>query len=278
MSLARAERSGPLPEPKARLLEELRTARVLPLANGRRISLHAARKEQPGELAHLGLWEAPGHRLQQRLVEAAGEPIERMGAATPSATGAAIAEPVASSPSLEAAPVAAPNAQILLPTEDVPASASAPTTVASPPPSFAPEPAPLASPPPPPAPEPAPVEPPPPPPPTPEERLVDALRAELSLVREHSERLLSDVHLDRLHVLSLTGDERELVAIADARGVLVNRDHPVVRRALADLEDPVWCTFVAASVYTALNVWLTEITDADERAFIELLAALAASP
>lgn len=272
MMLARAERSGPLPEPKARLLEDLRTARVLPLANGRHISLHAARKERPGELAHLDLWEAPGHRLQQRFAEAAaGASSERVvdgtssgSAAGPEAPAASLATPREAT--YEAGQGASP----------APARAPEAAQVASPPsPSgVEPEPAPI---------EPTPIASPPPsepvpPPPTPEERLVDALRAELSLVREKSERLLSDVHLDRLQVLPLTGDERELVAVADTRGVLVNRDHPVVRRALADLADPVWCSFVASAVYTALNVWLTEITDADERTFIELLAALAASP
>jgi hypothetical protein len=51
----------------------------------------------------------------------------------------------------------------------------------------------------------------------------------------------------------------------------------VVQRALAaHASDPVWCSYVASAVYTALNVWLAEITDADERTFLELQAGLAA--
>jgi hypothetical protein len=76
----------------------------------------------------------------------------------------------------------------------------------------------------------------------------------------------------------LTGSARELVARADAGGVIVNRDHPVVQRALAGQgTDPVWCSYVASAVYTALNVWLAEITDADERKFLEHFAGLVAS-
>lgn len=105
---------------------------------------------------------------------------------------------------------------------------------------------------------------------------MDALRSELLLVRERSERLLSDAHLARLHVRPLTGDACSLVALADARGVIVNRDHPVVQRALREPHDPVWCSYVASAVYTALNVWLAEITDADERVFLGLLTELAA--
>jgi hypothetical protein len=239
--LRRGERAGPLPEPYARLLQDLRSARVLRLPNGLRISLYKALEEQPGELAHLDLWDAPGHRLQQRYAEAVA------GAPTPDPGPHA------------AAPASTPSVSAPAP-EPVPAPAVAP----------APEPVPA------PAPEPVPA-PPPPPMPTPEERLADALRAELGLVRTHNERLLADVQLDRIRVAPLTGDARQLVARADAQGVIVNRDHLVVQRALAGHgTDPVWCSYVASAVYTALNVWLAEITDADERSFLELFAGLVA--
>jgi hypothetical protein len=109
-------------------------------------------------------------------------------------------------------------------------------------------------------------------------RLLDALRAELGLVRRHNERLLADTHLDRIHVRSLGGGgERAPVVRIERQGVIVNRDHPVVARALAELDtDPVWGSYVASAVYTALNVQLAEITDADERTFLELHASLVA--
>lgn len=148
-----------------------------------------------------------------------------------------------------------------------PAPVSAPVSVATPKPTPRPT-----------TPKPTPRPPTPAPPtPTPEERLLDALRAELSLVRQRSEALLSNEHLDRLQLRPLVGAEQALVAQADRRGVIVNREHPVVRRALAEPGDPVWCTYVASAVYTALNVWLAEITDADERTFLEQLAEIAGS-
>lgn len=238
VALRRAERAGPLPEPKVRLLDDLRSARVLALPNGRRISLRMAQKEQPGALSHLDLWDAPGHRLQQLYAEV--DPVAAAAPATPPAAAIVIASPAA--PTI----AAVPPAVTLAPPAPAPASA------------------------------PAPAPPPAPPLPTPEERMVDALRSELLLVRERSERLLSDAHLARLHVRPLTGDACSLVALADARGVIVNRDHPVVQRALREPHDPVWCSYVASAVYTALNVWLAEITDADERVFLGLLTELAA--
>lgn len=133
---------------------------------------------------------------------------------------------------------------------------------------------------PPPPPPPAPPPPPPPPPePTPQERLVEALRAELALLREsRNRRLLADVYLDRIRIDAVPRKRRALVAHADEHGLTVNRDHPVVQRALAQHQaDPVWCSYVTSAVYTALNVRFEDVTDADERAFLVRLCQLAAS-
>ncbi|MEM9457216.1 MAG: hypothetical protein AAGF11_23765 [Myxococcota bacterium] len=128
--------------------------------------------------------------------------------------------------------------------------------------------------------EPAPTpEPPPAPtrPPTPEEHLLDDVRAELSLVRARNHALLSDVHLDRIVVEPLDRRRRALVAHADASGVVINRAHPVVQRALRQrARDPIWVSWVSSAVYTALNVWLEEVTDADEMHFLYLMAQLVA--
>lgn len=128
-----------------------------------------------------------------------------------------------------------------------------------------------------PAPEPPPAPPTPTRPPTPEEQLLDDVRAELSLVRARNRALLSDVHLDRIVVEPLGGRQRALVAHADASGVVINRAHPVVQRALEQrARDPIWVSWVSSAVYTALNVWLEEVTDADEMHFLHLMAQLVA--
>lgn len=111
---------------------------------------------------------------------------------------------------------------------------------------------------------------------TPEERLVEALRAELSRVRERNDTLLCDEHLERIRVVPLPRKRRALVAWADAEGVTVNRMHPVVERAIAE-PDPVWHAYLCSAIYTAINVWLEEITDADEQRFLACFAELAAS-
>ncbi len=114
-------------------------------------------------------------------------------------------------------------------------------------------------------------------PPTPSEQLLDAIRAELSLVRARNRSLLTHVHLDRITVGSMSLRRRSLVAWADDSGVVVNGKHAVVRRALEHPEDPVWRSYVCSAVYTALNVWLEEVTDTDEMHFLGLMGQLVGS-
>ncbi|MCX4242405.1 hypothetical protein [Paraliomyxa miuraensis] len=105
--------------------------------------------------------------------------------------------------------------------------------------------------------------------PSPEERLVEVLRAELGRVRERDDTLLCDEHLERIRVAPLTRKRRALVAWAGHEGVIVNREHPLVALVLSEPHgDPVWRDYLCAAIYTAINVWLEEITDADEQRFL----------
>ena len=114
-----------------------------------------------------------------------------------------------------------------------------------------------------------------PPEPSPELRLLDAIRAELRLVRAGNLELLDDAHLDVLRY----GVTTSSAAVHQQDGAIVlNGRHPLVVRALAELDgDPMWVSFLASSVYSTLNHWLAEVTDPDELAFHRLHALHLAS-
>jgi hypothetical protein len=104
-----------------------------------------------------------------------------------------------------------------------------------------------------------------PPPPTPGERLVAAIQAELQALRRGHEALLTGFNLD--HVRAVEGDGMAMVGIR-GDGLVVDVAHPLVQRAIAGhAADRLWVSFLASRVYTALNVWREDITDVDEANF-----------
>jgi hypothetical protein len=104
--------------------------------------------------------------------------------------------------------------------------------------------------------------------PAPEQRLLEAVREELRLVRLANQTLLSDAHLDRLRMGADVG------TIAEIRDgcVVIDAGHVLVTRAIAG-EDPVLVSFLASIAYTSLNVLAPEISDEHEALFHELHAA-----
>lgn len=104
----------------------------------------------------------------------------------------------------------------------------------------------------------------PPAPPSPAERLIAAVRAELDGLRRGHESLLTGFNLD--HVRAATG--RGAGVSVGAEGLRVHVNDPVVRRVIAGhAEDPVLVSFLVSRVYTALNVWREDITDGHEQLF-----------
>lgn len=115
-----------------------------------------------------------------------------------------------------------------------------------------------------------PIPPPPPPPARPEELLLDAIRAELRVVRTANQNILNDAHLD---LIELREGGKRVVEIRGER-VVVNVRHPVFVSALEGGEaDPVRISFLASVVYTGLNVLLAEISDQHEQVFHRVHAA-----
>lgn len=120
-----------------------------------------------------------------------------------------------------------------------------------------------------PSPAPSAVEGTPAPPPTPESRLLEAIRTELRGLREGHERLLSGFNLDHVRLAAL-GPRAEPVTIG-VEAVVLNGSHPLIRHAAAAFSrDPLWVDVLASLVFTALNVWRQEITDEDEQLFHRL--------
>ncbi|MBK9752471.1 MAG: hypothetical protein IPO88_03000 [Nannocystis sp.] len=102
-------------------------------------------------------------------------------------------------------------------------------------------------------------------PPSPDDRLISALRAELDALRRGHESLLSGFNLD--HVRATRGRSSGAVSIGLA-GLQVHVSDPLVQRAIAGhADDPVLVSFLVSRVYTALNLWREDITDVDERSF-----------
>ncbi|MBL4689750.1 MAG: hypothetical protein JKY37_34500, partial [Nannocystaceae bacterium] len=112
-------------------------------------------------------------------------------------------------------------------------------------------------------------------PPTREQRLVEAIRSELRLVRERNRELLSDAQLDGITVETRDG---ALVVVPD-NPATIDASHPLVARVLrqADGFEPVAISFLVSAVYTAINIKLSEITDSNEAAFLALHAEYLAS-
>ena len=108
-------------------------------------------------------------------------------------------------------------------------------------------------------------EPPKPREPTPAERMVAAIQGELHALRRGHEALLTGFNLD--HVRAVPGDGVRAVR-CDKDGVVLDPNHPRIAAAVASYGgDRVWICFLVSQVYTALNVWREDITDADEEAF-----------
>ena len=109
--------------------------------------------------------------------------------------------------------------------------------------------------------------------PSPPERLLEAVRSELRLVRNAGDASVTDAMLDRVRV-----GQTSHVALAEYVEGTVNLspDHVVLRRALdAGIETPDaarWVSILASAAYTALNHWLDEVTDEDEGRFHRLHA------
>ncbi|MBL9103144.1 MAG: hypothetical protein JNL82_19520 [Myxococcales bacterium] len=104
-----------------------------------------------------------------------------------------------------------------------------------------------------------------PPEPTPADRLVAAVQGELHALRRGHESLLTGFNLD--HVRAAAGSGRQAVRCG-REGVVLDTRHPHVAAAVAGFAgDRVWISFLVSQVYTALNVWREDITDAHEEAF-----------
>lgn len=93
--------------------------------------------------------------------------------------------------------------------------------------------------------------------------VLERVREELRLLREHHQIVLSEGHLDGISVeVRCDGD---LVRI-DKRGVVFDSEHPRFLRATKDA-DPIWVSFLASVAYTGLNRWLDEVSEDDELLF-----------
>ena len=84
-------------------------------------------------------------------------------------------------------------------------------------------------------------------------------------------------HVDLTHIQLEDGPSAEPVRCT-MYGIQIYRRHPVVARALgASPKDPVGLMFLVSALYTAVNIFLEEITDDHEKVFQHLLASAAAS-
>lgn len=102
-----------------------------------------------------------------------------------------------------------------------------------------------------------------------EERLVDGLRAELEALHTEENPLLDDVMMLSMR---LSRDPSDRAASCDESGVTLYRAHPVVEALLDEDQDaPVLLSMLAMGVYTAVNLYLEEITDDHEAQFQHLL-------
>lgn len=108
-----------------------------------------------------------------------------------------------------------------------------------------------------------------------EAQVLDTLFAELRLIAGGNSPLLSQINLSRIRIASIASRQ---AVLCTANQTLINRRHPAVKRALRmGPGDPVGIWFLCGAVYTALNVFFEEVTDADEAAFLALLCRRADS-
>jgi hypothetical protein len=108
------------------------------------------------------------------------------------------------------------------------------------------------------------------PPPDPREELALALRATLeSICAERTEVL---THVD-LQAVDYAGVGASQCVSCDRQGIHLHPDHPAVAAGLSRVPpDPMVVLFVASALYTAVNIYLVEVTDEDEDIFHELVA------
>lgn len=112
-------------------------------------------------------------------------------------------------------------------------------------------------------------------PPTPEALLLEALRAELRLVRGKRTGLISERHLESLE-LHADGGRRAPLFARTEDGPRLNTEHALFGAVLASYaNDPGALTLLASSAYTFLNIVYTEIEDEDEAEFLRAHAAYA---
>jgi hypothetical protein len=106
----------------------------------------------------------------------------------------------------------------------------------------------------------------------PEVLLLDSLRAELEWARTRHGATLDRLGLDRLRI----GSGKPGIAVFE-RGIVLQRQHPLVARQLAALAqgqdvDPIDLAFLVSSVFTLINAVADEIDATDERAFVGHMA------
>jgi len=223
----------------APLLKRLEVLPIILLDNGQAVSLEVVRRERPRNLKDLELWAAPPKRVK----------------------------PV---------PETVPTSKRMLQNADLaalsPSRSTRPSEKKKPP-----KPTPSA----PPTPRKEEIEKeretsrPPPHPPAEdlrEARFVEAVRQQLRLVRGENRSLLSDENIGRIELGSALAD---VAVTCDDWSTTINRRHSAVELALERFDqDPIWVAFIASSVFTAVNVFLSEVTDSDEELFHDLLAQL----
>jgi hypothetical protein len=105
---------------------------------------------------------------------------------------------------------------------------------------------------------------------SPSERLLAAISEQLRWARARHGNLLDELRLAHLELQS--GDGRAIVRITPA-GIVLDGEHPLIRRLIAqDPHDRCDLAFAVAAVYTQMNHFAEQITDADEREFVAQLA------
>ena len=108
------------------------------------------------------------------------------------------------------------------------------------------------------------------PPPDPREELVGALRGALESICQERSEVLTHVDLQAVDYRGAGGDQ---AVTCDRDGVHLHPAHPAVDHALAQVPpDPMLVLFLASALYTAVNIYLVEVTDEDEDIFHRLVA------
>ena len=91
-------------------------------------------------------------------------------------------------------------------------------------------------------------------------------RGSIRFVTRTDSRLTKDGEL--IPILILDEQDRKILT-----GTVLYARHALVKKALTTFEeDPLLLSFLASATYTALNIWLEEVTDHHERVFHGLLA------